>query len=266
MAIRCFPLMMALIALATGCGRSAPSDAYDPAVDPGGQAEAQRILREMDRTAIEQAFDRLGAYSYTRIVESVQLGENGREVARLHQIVRVTSLHGERRSEVLRRDQEGSFDFGVFSRFTDEMPDPGEPPELMPHILADEPAYLQPRNYESYRYRIEADTLIGERAVRVIEVHLRPEAADQHRIYLARHFVDEANRLIAVEVTRGSDTMFLREESTIRLELQEIAGELLPAFSRTRTTVGVGWSDDRTFSSSSQYREISSGPALAGIR
>jgi hypothetical protein len=266
MAIRFYALAIALIAVAAGCGRSAPSDAQEHVDDPGGQAEAQRILREMDRAAMEQAFERLGAYSYTRSIESRQLDEDGRQIARLHRIVRFTSLDGERRSEVLRQERENSFDFGILRRFTDEVPDPGDPPELMPQILADEPAFLQPRNFEAYDYRIEGDTLIGNRQVRVIGVHLRPEAADQHRIRMARHYIDDANRLVALEVNRGSGGLLLREDSSIRLDLQEVAGELLPSFSRATTTVGVGWSENRTFSSTSRYREISSGPALAGRR
>lgn len=261
-------LLWLLAALAwVGCGADsttppllAPGDTLST-VPAEERAAALALLDAVKQDAIQHAFRRLPNYAFTRRVLTEQLSPSGSVRATRERVVRVPPPDSARRPVVLHADSSGTFQFGWLDRFAPGGPADVLPTELVRYALPEDPAYLEPRTREAFRYRLRADT-IGERPVRVIEIHAQPgELGADQAIRHARLYVDPgSHELAGLYLVRADDSVLFREDSRSLVLLRPAPDSgWVPARFQTHTRIKVPPRRSqafRTTSTFSGYRAI----------
>ncbi|QXD14941.1 hypothetical protein GQ464_016215 [Rhodocaloribacter litoris] len=231
-----------------------------PAAETGPSATrdtALAVLSTLRRDAFSGAFAALSAYRYTRYSRTEQLDAGGRRIAFAEQVVR----HAGPAPEHIRVDSGGTFDFGFFRRFVSPARPTESPRDLSPYLLAEEPAFLSPRNRDAFSYRLQPDTLIWDRPAQVVEVRARPVAGEEQRVRMARLYLDRATgELIALAVARLDPALLFREESRYFAALRPVGDSTwVPHLVRFHTRLHLPLLPPRQFRIVSAYYAFAPG-------
>lgn len=258
-----FLLVSGLSAVLAACGgREAPP--LSPA-DAAARDSVVTILAGLDTTGIRSAFDRLEDLDYTRYIRTEQFDEEDYLVAYTEHVVRVgRDSDGEQAVEIQQADSGGAFDFGFFKRFVSANLESVDPVDLVPHVIPDDPDYLNPRMQDSYLFSERGDTLLWNRTARIIEVRARPGYADGLSIRRARYYIEpETDRLLAMGLERIDLALLFREESSFFVHVHpvSVAGErpLLPWNTRFESTIRTPFRDAYTVRTVSTFRDFERG-------
>lgn len=184
------------------------------------RSAALAVLDSLQQTTITAAFDRLGEYAFTHRLQTAQRAANGAVVARATLVRRFPPPDSAQRPLYVHSDTTGTFDGGWLRGLT-----PAAADTLInraQHVLSDEPAYLETRTQEAFRYRLQPDTTFDGRTVRVVEVHAEPgELGADQVVRHARLFVEPAtNQLVGLTLTRANEGLLFQEDSRARVRLQ----------------------------------------------
>ena len=237
----------------------------EPAPDPLSPAEAAErdsvlaLLRAADTESLAAAFDRLDAFRY-RVVMQTEQFESGDQIAQRTLIAEVVPMAGGPDIDFVQIDSSGAFDFGGFAAFASESvesPLPAENPATL--ALPDDPAYLDPRGRETFRFRFAPDTLLGDRRVQVLTVEARE---DDQALRRARLYLDDEGALVGVRLQRRTESVIFSEQSDTAVLLQPgPAGGWLPHLTRIETALGALGTDRRRFRLTRRYADFE--PAAA---
>lgn len=238
-----------------------PGEPFYPAsYNPFQQPAAERdsiftVLAEIDQRPFRAAFEQLQHHSFTRYTRTEQFDRGDFLVAFQERILR-HALDGNRRTyTTLAEDSAGAFDYGYFSGFVSENVTSQDPPDLIPYVLPEDPAYLTERNRDAYLYRILPDTLMWDMVARVIEIRARPAEGDGQNIRRVRLYVDRGTQtLIAAYMERIDLSMWFREESRFYIHVRPAAtGAWVPYNTRFESRISVPFRPTQLFRTVSTY-------------
>lgn len=228
-----------------------PSDTITSTVD---RDSALAVLTSMRRTAFDSAFVRLKDYAVTRTVRTEQLMPSGKTAA-----VRSYEIQyqpGAERGTIQRRDSTGTFrDGGLFGRVAPESDPAAWPTNVAAQILPDQPAYVEPRTREAFRYALRAGTF-QDTPVYVLEATARPYGTgrDQGVRYARLRLHRSSRQLIGLTLVRDEQVLLFEEDSRMSLSLRRAAdGAWVPRGSRVRAILSVPFRTPRRFRTVSSY-------------
>jgi hypothetical protein len=231
-----------------------PADTITSAVD---RDSALAVLSSMRRTAFDSAFVELDEHAFTRYVRTEQLDSSGRATAVRSYELRYPTGTGAGR--IQRRDSIGAFRRGgVFSRVAPERNPTERPANLAAQVLPDQPAYVEPRTREAYRYALQTDTLLDGTPVYVLEATARDYGTGRDQgIRYARLRLDQASReLIGLTVVRADAALLFGENSRLTIHLRPGADDpqtWVPHLTRVRASVNVPFRTPRQFRTVSAF-------------
>ncbi|MFB6247161.1 MAG: hypothetical protein ABEL97_01160 [Salinibacter sp.] len=244
-----------------GCGASGgrPDPAFVPSdtiTSTVGRDSALAVLTSMRRTAFDSAFSVLDRYHVTRTVRTEQLSPSGVVTA-----VRSYTLRygpAPERGVLRRRDSAGTFRRGgLFGRVAPARNPADRPADLTGQVLPDEPAYVEPRTREAFRYALRADTLLNGAPVYVLEARARARGTGQDQgVRYVRLLIDRGSRqLIGLTTVRADAVLLFRENSRffIRLRRAPDGASWVPHVTRTRASVQVPFRRPRQFRTVSAF-------------
>ncbi len=202
-----FAFLLAL--LLAGCAERPPVPL--PPDEAAERDSVLALLRVLDAADLTAAFDRLGRASYQVEVRTEQLGPDGTPAATRTRTLRVTPGG----PTLLAADSTGTFDYGAFGRLVDHHGS-GDAPGVNPValVLPEEPAWLDPRGREAFRFAFAPDTLLGGRRARVLTVEARPGEGDEQPLRRARLYLDaKTNTLVGFRLHRRLESVLFGEAS-----------------------------------------------------
>lgn len=219
-------LLMALTIGALGCEAGPPQAQLLRTNDTLFEASAEErqaalaVLDSLQHTVMRAAFDRLGGYAFTHRVRVMEYAPDGTVTNHRTQVRRFPPPDSARRPMVLRVDSAGTFDSGWLSSLTPRAPD--SIVDRAQFVVPEEPAYLEPRTREAFRYRLRPDTALGGRTVRVVELHAQPGDLGADRVIRhARLLIDPATyELVGLYLVRADASVLFREDSRASVYLQ----------------------------------------------
>lgn len=253
-------LLLGFLLTGTGCTSDenraksplVPPDTISSAVD---RDSALAVLTAMRRTAFDSAFARLGAYAVTRYARTEQLSPAGTTTAVRSYEIRYRS--GADDGTIQRRDSAGTFrDGGLFGRAAPDRNPTGPPPDVAAQMLPDQPAYIEPRTREAFRYALRADSLRDGVPVHVMTVRPRSsDTGDEQGVRYARLLIHRPSRqLIGLALVRDDHVLLFGEDSRLSLRLRrEPDGTWLPHVARVRASVHVPFREPRQFRTVSAF-------------
>jgi hypothetical protein len=275
---RLFAGALALALLAGGClpdpgdGSADESPdylAYVAVQDEAERDEALALLESADASTFRRAFETLGQTSFRRYTRTEQLAPDETLIAYQTYTVRrlgSAAADGEGSARYVRLDstKAGTFDFGFFRHFVSASVEDPDTDDLTPLVLPEDPAYLEPRQRESYFFWMGPDTLLGDVQARQIRVRARPDDADGQNIRRARIYVHpQTNRVLAASLERVDLAMLFREESAFFVHVRETpGGGAVPVNTRFRSLVRTPFRPPQIISTRSSYSDF--GPIVAG--
>jgi len=254
--------MLAGVLGLAGCGASGerPSPAFVPidtitsAVD---RDSALAVLTSMRRTAFDSAFAGLDPYGMTRYTRTEQLSPSGTTTAIRSHVVAYAPGNG--RGTIQRQDSAGTFRRGgLFGWAAPARNSAERPADVSGQVLADQPAYVEPRTREAFRYALRADTLGNGTPVYLLEATARdrgtgPEQGVRHvRLVLHR----PSRQLIGLTMIRADAVLLFRENSRFHIRLRRArAGPAnwVPHVTRSRASVQVPFRSPRQFRTVSAF-------------
>ena len=236
-----------------------PSDTITSAVD---RDSAFAMLNTMRRTAFDSAFARLGDYAVTRHVRTEQMTPAGSTTAsRFHEI---RYRPGDERGTIQGRDSSGTFrDGGLFGRVAPDSDPAARSANVAAQILPDQPAYIEPRTREAFRYALRADT-VRDLPVYVLEATARAHGTgrDQGVRYACLRIHRPSRQLIGLTLVRDDQVLLFGEDSRMSLDLQRAAdGTWVPHESRVRAVLYVPFRTPRQFRTVSAFYAYESSSA-----
>jgi hypothetical protein len=242
----------------TGCTSSdreaspfLPSDTLTSAVD---RDSALAVLTALRRTAFDSAFVRLNDYAVTRALRTEQMTPAGSTTA-----VRSYEIQyrpGAGRGTVRRRDSTGAFrDGGLFGRVAPDTDPAARPVNVAAQILPDQPAFIEPRTREAFRYALRTETVRGT-PVYLLEAAARSRGTgrDQGVRYARLRIHRPSRQLVGLTLVRNDQVLLFEEDSRMSLDLQRTAdGTWVPRKSRVRALLHVPFRTPRQFRTVSSY-------------
>ncbi|NNE71582.1 MAG: hypothetical protein HKN29_14630 [Rhodothermales bacterium] len=261
--VRLGPLAVLLAAVLIGSGCKAPSPELDT-TEAGRVDSVSTLLSGVDDTAFRAAFSGIDDYRYTRYTRTEQFDTDDYLVAYRESVHRAGWDAGLRTISVQQEDSAGTFDFGLFDRFTSSTLTGLDPIDLVKYLLPEEPPYLQGRNREKYEWSFLPDTLLWDTQAKVIEVKARRLKGDGENIRKVRHYVDRTtNELIAMYLERIDLALLFREESQFYVHMRRADdGTLVPHNTRFQTHIRTPFETDNKFRTVSTYYELEPIPDL----
>jgi hypothetical protein len=248
-----------------GCG--GPGARPDPAFVPSdtitsavGRDSALAVLTSMRRTAFDSAFAVLDRYHVTRTVRTEQLSPSG--VATAVRSYTLRYAPAPERGVVQRRDSTGTFrGGGLFGRVAPARNPADRPADLTGQVLPDQPAYVEPRTREAFRYALRADTLLTETPVYVLEATARDRGTGRDQgVRYVRLLIDRASRqLVGLTTVRADAVLLFRENSRFSIHLRRTpdGASWVPHVTRTRASVHVPFRTPRQFRTVSAFYDYS---------
>jgi hypothetical protein len=248
-----------------GCGASGTRP--DPALVPSdtvtstvGRDSALAVLTSMRRTAFDSAFAVLDRYHVTRSVRTEQLSPSGVATAVRSYVLRYAPAP--ERGVLQRRDSTGTFrDGGLFGRAAPARNPADRPADLADQVLPDQPAYVEPRTREAYRYALRADTLLNGPPVYVLEATARDRGTGRDQgVRYVRLLIDRASRqLVGLATVRAGTALLFGENSRFAIRLRRAPGgaSWVPHVTRTRASVQVPFRTPRQFRTVSAFYDYS---------
>jgi hypothetical protein len=232
-----------------------PGDTLTSAVD---RDSALAVLTDMRRAAFDSAFARLDDYTVTRSVRTEQMTPGGTTTAMRSYAIRYAPGAG--RGTILRRDSSGTFrDGGLFGGVAPDTDPAARPTNVAAQILPDQPAYVEPRTREAFRYALRAETVRGT-PVFVLEATARDRGTgrDQAVRHARLRIHRPSHQLIGLTLVRHDQVLLFGEDSRMHLSLQRAPeGAWVPRTSRVRAVLRVPFRTSRhvrTVSSYTDYR------------
>lgn len=231
------------------------------------------MIEHLDTTGIRTAFGRLEHLGYTRYIRTEQFSKDDALVAFTEHAVSIDRTGSGPTALIQQADSGGAFDFGFFKRFVSANLETVDPVDLVPHVIPEDPDYLNPRLQDSYTFSVRGDTMLWNRTARIIEVRARPVLADGLSIRRARYYVEPGtDRLLAMGLERIDLAMLFREESSFFVHVHPVRiGEagtggdgaapiterpLLPWNTRFETTIRTPFRDEYTVRTVSTFRDF----------
>ena len=237
-----------------------PSDTLSSSAD---RDSALAVLTAMRRTAFDTAFAQLSEYAVTRYVRTEQVTPAGTTTAVRSYEVRYPS--GGAAGTVQRRDSAGTFrDGGLFGRAAPDRNPAGRPPDVAAQLLPDQPAYVDPRTREDFRYALATDSLRNGAPVHVLSVRARSSnTGDEQGVRFARLLIHRpSNQLIGLALVRDDQVLLFGEDSQLSVRLQRGPdGRWVPHVTRVRTSVHVPFRSPRQFRTVSAFYAYEHTPA-----
>ena len=228
-----------------------PSDTITSAVD---RDSALAVLTTMRRTAFDSAFARLGDYAVARSVRTEQMTPSGTTTVIRSYEIRYPP--GTERGTIQRRDSSGTFrDGGFFGRVAPERDPAARPENVAAQILPDQPAFIEPRTREAFRYALRPETVRGT-PVYVLEATARAYGTGQDQAvqYARLHVHRSSRQLIGLTLVRDDEVLLFGEDSRMHLDLQRTTdGTWVPRESRVRAVLRVPFRTSRHFRTVSSY-------------
>ncbi|MFQ5571691.1 MAG: hypothetical protein ACE5G0_18580 [Rhodothermales bacterium] len=225
------PLLVCLTALApfvlAGCSDAntaidVPLQAASETMDQQDPSERDAVLaalQPLKQDLFREAFATLAHYHYTRYARTEQFDTELRLIASAVYITRNDVQDGMRTRAILHADSTGTSDAGALDRFVSAGFNEETVARLPDQVLPEEPAYLVPRNYEAFHYRLLPDTMLWDSATQVIEVRARPGTGQEIR--QARFYLDRSSgKLVALYIERAGGGVLFREESRLFLQIR----------------------------------------------
>jgi len=245
-----------------GCGSAGerpppaflPADTITSAVD---RDSALAVLTSMRRTAFDSAFSALDRYGVTRYVRTEQLSPSGTATALRSHVVEYAPGTG--RGTIRRQDSAGTFRRGGLFGWAAPARAPAErPADVAAQVLPDQPAYVEPRTREAFRYALQADTLGAGTPVYLLEATARTRGTGREQgIRYVRLVLDRASReLVGLTTVRADAVLLFRENSRFHVRLRRAPGpqgDWVPHVSRTRAWVQVPFRSPRQFRTVSAF-------------
>jgi hypothetical protein len=255
-----------LLLLPLAACTEAPPAPLSPA-DAAERDSVLALLRAADSDALAAAFNRLDAFRYHVEVRTEQLSADGRAEAVRTVAAEVTPNGDAPLLDVVLADSTGAFDYGGFALFASEpdaKPLPAENPAAL--VVPEDPAYLDPRGIEAYRFRFAPNATLGDRRVRVLTVEARPGEGDDKTLRHAQLYLDPATGdLVGIRLQQRMASPLFSERSDATILLQPgPAGGWLPHTTRFETTLDALFTAKRHFRLSRRYSEFA--PAAAAAR
>jgi hypothetical protein len=231
-----------------------PADTITSAV---GRDSALAVLSSMNRTAFDSAFAALDDYAVTRYTRTEQLDPAGTAMGIRSHIVRYPDGRRDDRGVVQWRDSVGAFREGGLLSSVAPARAPGErPANMAEQVLPDQPAYVEPRTREAFRYALTADTLLDGPPVYVLEATARPRGTGREQgVRYVRLLINRASReLIGLTTVRADEVLLFGENSRFHLRLRRGPdGTWVPLVTRARAAVRVPFRAPRQFRTVSAY-------------
>jgi len=253
-------LLGSLLFVETGCTSSGgraespfvPSDTITSTVD---RDSALTVLTAMQRTAFDSAYAELGDRAVTRFVRTEQMTPAGTTTAVRSYTVRYRP--GTEQGVIQRRDSAGTFrGGGLFGRVAPDRNPRGRPPNVPAQLLPDQPAYVEPRTREAFRYALQADSLLDEIPVYVLEVTARDYGTGKEQgVRYARLLIHRtSNQLIGLSLVRNDQVLLFSEDTQMGIHLRRAPdGSWVPHMTRVRASVHVPFRAPRQFRTVSAF-------------
>ena len=244
--------------LPAGCG-GAETDVSEGGRTSGAVTDVERdsalaLLSSLERDAFEGAFDALPRYAYTRHTRTEQLDADGEPIAAQERTVRHRTERAGRARTVVAADSAGAFGRGLLGRLADADGRPADPPDVAPHVIPEEPAYLSARNEEDFTFRLLPDTTLADVRASGVEVRARA-TSDQSLRRLRLYLVEETP--VAVYLERADRSLLYREASRFAIELQPApSGGWVPYRTDVRTRLKRLLRPAQRFATASTYRDF----------
>lgn len=254
-------LLGGLLSVLSGCSPSAPPDSpFQPSDTIRTSVErdsALAVLTSMQRTAFDSAYAVLKEYPVSRYVRTEQLDSSGVVTAVRSYTVRYSRGARTDSGRVVRRDSTGTFrSGGFFGRAAPARNPTGRPPNVATQVLPDQPAYVEPRTRDAFRYALRADTLQDDRPIYRLEATARNRGTgrDQNVRYV-RLLIDRSSReLIGLSLVRAGRVLLFREQSRMSVRLRRAPdGAWVPHVTRVRASVDVPFRTPRQFRTVSAF-------------
>lgn len=229
-----------------------PSDTITSAVD---RDSALAVLSSMRRSAFDSAFADLDDHTVSRYVRTEQLTPSGTTTA-----VRSYLLHyepGDGQGTIQRRDSTGVFRSGGWLGWASPDRAPTDrPSNVAAQVLPDQPAYIEPRTREAFRYALRADTLLDETPAYVLEAVARDRGTGQQQsVRYVRLLIDRASRqLVGLAMVRSGRVLLFGENTQMSMRLRRGPNRSwVPHVTRVRASVNVPLRTPRQFRTVSAY-------------
>lgn len=231
-----------------------PADTITSAVD---RDSALAVLSSMRRTAFDSAFVDLDEHAFTRYVRTEQLDPAGRATAVRSYELRYPAGIGS--GTIQRRDSVGTFrSGGILGGVAPDRNPTERPANLTAQMLPDQPAYVEPRTREAFRYALQSDTLLDGTPVYVLEATARNYGTGRDQgVRYARLRIDRASReLIGLTMVRADAVLLFGENSRFTVHLRPATDDSqtwVPYLTRVRASVTVPFRAPRQFRTVSAF-------------
>jgi hypothetical protein len=237
-----------------------PADTVASAVD---RDSALAVLTALRRTAFDSAFAALDDYRFMRYVRTEQMMPAGTTTAVRSYALRYPAGGG--RGTIQRRDSAGTFrGGGLFGRVAPDRDPAARPPNVAAQMLPDQPAYVEPRTREAFRYALRADSLRDGTPVHVLTVRARNRGTGREQgVRYARLLIHRSsNQLIGLALVRDDQVLLFGEDSQLSLRLRRAPdGTWVPHVARVRASVHVPFRSPRQFRTVSAFYAYESSSA-----
>ena len=264
---RSLHVLVAVLVLAgglAGCSSSPrpaspflPSDTVTTTV---ARDSALAVLSSMRRAAVDSAFASLHDYGVTRSVRSEQMTPSGTTSALRSYVLRYPP--GAERGTIQQRDSAGTFrDGGLLGWSAPSRSPRDRPADVASQVLSDEPAFIEPRTREAYRYALRADSLSDGTPVYRLDATARNRGTGRDQSVRYVHLVLNRNtrELIGLTMVRAGQVLLFEEDSRMHVRLQRAPdGRWVPHVTRVRAVVDVPFRSPRQFRTVSAYYEYES--------
>lgn len=199
-----------------GCSTN-PSGETPSDAEEDDQAEVFELLQAIDEDVFREAFRSLPEGSFLRYERTEQRDENHRLERMIERVLRHAP---EADPEVVTLiDSTGTFEEDRTPGFLQ-----GENPplaQLHQHLLPEEPAYASERDAEAFRYRLDPDTTLWGRSVRMAHIEARSVEGSDQSLRTVRLYVDgETNALVGLFLQQVDDGLLFGENTTFDVRLR----------------------------------------------
>ncbi len=218
--------LLFLLLFVSAC--SAPEAGRDAARDTPEREQVLSLLAQADTSTFRHAYDRLADFTYSRYERTTHAvgGTPGEAQTRIARVAdgAVQTLG----------DTGAPAGSGLQRAFA---PPPADARDLSRYVLPSDPAYLQPRHYDAYDYRLLPDTLLGNLPVQVVEITARPDADPAPSVRQVRYYLHrDTHAVLAARLYRRDDALGFSEASTFFLRIRPLGETYVPDVGRFSTT------------------------------